>query len=90
MKTVKNHLDTLADRSLEFPEAVAATSLYYTVTSRARRAREDGERGAVSIEQAIITIAVIAFAIVILAVISTVVHNLAGQVTTPSVPDGTK
>ncbi|QMU68874.1 hypothetical protein [Streptacidiphilus sp. P02-A3a] len=80
MKTVKNQLDTLADRSLAHPEVVIAASAYYKVTARARAAREEGEKGAVSIEQAIITVAVIAFALLIMAGIATVVHNLSGQI----------
>ena len=88
MTTLRNRLDTVADASLRHPEVVVAASLYYSVTERARAARKNGDKGAVSIEQAIITIAVIAFAIVVLTAISLVVKNLTAKVKTPTVPNG--
>jgi Flp pilus assembly pilin Flp len=88
MSTVKDRLGALGNvpLPLEFLPVVLAADLFQSVTERARRARRDGEKGAVSIEQAIITIAVIAFAILIIGSIYAVVGNLNKQITTPTVP----
>jgi len=88
MTRVKDRLGALRSVPLpsQFPPVVAAASLYYSATERARKAREEGDRGAVSIEQAIITIAVIAFAILIVGSIWVVVQNLNGQISSPPVP----
>ena len=91
MSTVKDRLGALRNvpLPLEFLPVAAAAGLFYSVTERARKARKDGEKGAVSIEQAIITIAVIAFAILIVGSIFVVVNNLNGQIQTPTVPGTT-
>jgi ABC-type Fe3+ transport system permease subunit len=89
MSTVKDRLGALRSVPLPLgiPPVVVATSLFYSVTERARRARRDGERGAVSIEQAIITIAVIAFALLIMGTIWITVKSLNGQIDqAPAVP----
>ncbi|MBC3841772.1 hypothetical protein GXW82_20775 [Streptacidiphilus sp. 4-A2] len=91
MNAMKNRLGALWNQAvpLEFLPVLLATNLVHSVTERTKKAREDGERGAVSIEQALITIAVIAFAVLILGSIYAVVTKLNGQITTPPVP-GTK
>lgn len=90
MSTWKNRWDAAANASLAYPEVLALASVYYTVTERSRAVRKSEEKGAVSIEQAIITIAVIAFAIVVLLAISAVVKTEAGNVQAPpTIPNGT-
>lgn len=88
MTAMKDRLGALRSvpMPLGFLPLMLAANAFQSVTDRARRAREDGEKGAVSIEQAIITIAVIAFAILIIGSIWAVVQNLNGQITTPTVP----
>jgi len=88
MSTVKDRLGVLRSMPLplELLPVVAAAQLLHSVTERARKARDEGEKGAVSIEQAIITIAVIAFAILIVGAIYKVVTGLSGQISTPTVP----
>ncbi|QMU76162.1 hypothetical protein GXW83_10850 [Streptacidiphilus sp. PB12-B1b] len=90
MSAVKDRLGALRNvpLPLEFVPVMLAANVLLSVTERARKARRDGEKGAVSIEQAIITIAVIAFAVVVLTAIGLVVKNLAGEVKTPTVPNG--
>jgi TRAP-type mannitol/chloroaromatic compound transport system permease small subunit len=91
MNAVKSRIGALREMSLpvEFLPVLMVANVYYSVTERARTARQDGERGAVSIEQAIITIAVVAFALVILAAIALLVKNVtAGIDTAPTVPKG--
>jgi len=88
MSTVKDRLGVLRSMPLplELLPVVAAAQLLHSVTERARKARDEGEKGAVSIEQAIITIAVIAFAILIVGSIWVVVKQLNSQVSVGTVP----
>ena len=88
MSVVKDRLGALrgALAPLEFLPVLAAVTMMQSVTDRARKARKDGEKGAVSIEQAIITIAVIAFAILIVGSIWVVVKQLNSQVSVGTVP----
>ena len=87
MSVVKDRLGALrgALAPLEFLPVLAVTMMQ-SVSDRARKARKDGEKGAVSIEQAIITIAVIAFAILIVGSIWVVVKQLNSQVSVGTVP----
>lgn len=90
MNAIKKPLEALKELTLpmEFLPLIMAENIFYSVTERARKAKQDGEKGAVSVEQAIITIAVIAFALVVLGAISLVVKALTAQITTPTVPNG--
>jgi heme/copper-type cytochrome/quinol oxidase subunit 2 len=91
MNAVKSRIGALREMSLpvEFLPVLMVANVYHSVTERARAAREDGERGAVSIEQAIITIAVVAFALVILVAIAALVANVTGQINqAPVIPKG--
>jgi len=87
MSVVKDRIGALRGAlvPLEFLPVLAVTMMQ-SVSDRARKARKDGEKGAVSIEQAIITIAVIAFAILIVGSIWVVVQQLNSQVSVGTVP----
>ncbi|WP_152645775.1 hypothetical protein [Streptacidiphilus albus] len=80
MNAMKSRLGAMADLPMTYLPVAMAANLYYSVTARAREARRDGEKGAVSIEQALITVAVIAFALVVLAAIAVVVGNVTTKV----------
>ncbi len=80
MNAVKSRLGTLADLPMELLPVVMAANVFYSVTARARAARRSGEKGAVSIEQALITVAIIAFALVVLGGIAVVVGKVTNNV----------